>query len=114
MALLRNATTGEVIAANVRAANSWWDRFAGFIPQRVVEPDDGLWFDRCWAIHTLGMRAQIDVIFLDARDCVMRTACAVPQHRLAVVCPGARSVVELGTGALDGRDVLAGDRLFLE
>jgi hypothetical protein len=31
-----------------------------------------------------------------------------------VACRGARSVVELGAGALDGRDVLAGDRLELQ
>lgn len=114
MPLLRNLTTGEILAANVHLARSWWERTAGFLPKRHVDPDDGLWFSDCWAIHTLGMRAAIDVIFLDGGDRVMRTARQVPQHRIAVTCPGARSVVELGAGALEGRDLLAGDRLALE
>ena len=114
MGLLRNATTGQIIAANVHYADSWWQRLAGFIPQRVVGPDDGLWFRDCWAIHTLGMRARIDVLFLDDRSRVVRADRAVPLHRPFISCFGADSVVELGAGALDGRDVLVGDRLTLE
>jgi uncharacterized membrane protein (UPF0127 family) len=112
--VLRNATTGQVLAENVRYADTWWDRIAGFIPRSVVAPDDGLWFRNCWAIHTLGMRAQLDVIFLDAESRVVRTEREVALHRPAIACIGARSVVELGAGALEGRDVLAGDRLTLE
>ncbi len=112
-ALLRNSTTGEIIAGNVHYADSWWERLAGFIPRRSVDPDEGLWFRDCWAIHTLGMRSHIDVIFLDRWDCVIRTRRAVP-HRPIISCMGARSVVELGAGALDGRDLLAGDKLVLQ
>jgi uncharacterized protein len=111
---LRNATTGQVIAENVQYADTWWQRFAGFIPKREIPPDDGLWFRDCWAIHTLGMRARIDVIFLDEQSRVMKMERSVASHRPIVSCFGARNVVELGAGALDGRDVLAGDRLVLE
>lgn len=114
MMLLRNATTGEIIAENVHFADSWWQRLIGLIPKAIVKPDDGLWFRDCWAIHTIGMRAHLDVIFLDEKERVVRTIQDVPPHRPAVICVGAHHVVELGAGALDGRDVLAGDRLVLE
>jgi uncharacterized membrane protein (UPF0127 family) len=114
VAVLKNLTTGQVIAEHVRYADSWWDRLAGFIPKEAVDPDEGLWFRDCWAIHTLCMRAHIDVIFLDEDGRVVRTNRALPLNRPIVACPGARSVVELGAGALDGRDVLAGDRLELQ
>lgn len=114
MAILKNATTGEVIAERVRYADTWWDRLAGFIPKEIVDPDEGLWFRDCWAIHTLCMRAKIDVIFLDENGCVVRTEREVRLNRPVVACPGARNVVELGAGALEGRDLLAGDRLELQ
>lgn len=114
MAHLKNTTTGQIIAENVRYADTWWERLRGFIASGVVEPDDGLWFRDCWAIHTLGMRTQIDVIFLDREGCVVRAQRCVPQQRPLVSCMGARNVVELGAGALDGRDLLVGDRLSLE
>jgi hypothetical protein len=37
----------------------------------------------------------------------------VKRNRPALACFGARNVVELGAGALDGRDLLPGDRLEL-
>lgn len=114
MAVLKNSTTGEVIAERVRYAESWWDRLAGFIPKEIVEPDEGLWFRDCWAIHTLCMRAHIDVIFLDEESRIVRTDREVRLNRPFVACPGARNVVELGAGALEGRDLLVGDRLELD
>lgn len=110
---MKNTTTGEIIAANVRYADTWWERLAGFIPRDVVEPDEGLWFRDCWAIHTLCMRAHIDVIFLDGEGRVVRAQRSVPRQHPLISCIGARNVVELGAGALDGRDVLVGDRLEL-
>ena len=86
----------------------------GFLARAPVDADDGLWFPNCWAIHTLGMRAPLDVVFLDDGNRVCRVAYAVPANQLLVSCPGARSVVELGTGAIDGRDILDGDVLALE
>ena len=114
MPLLKNATTGQIIAENVRYAETWWERLTGFIPSKVVDPGDGLWFRNCWAIHTLGMRADLDVIFLDDEGRVVRANRCVPRQRPAIACVGARNVVELGAGALDGRDLLVGDRLILE
>lgn len=114
MAVLKNATTSQIIAERVRYADSWWERLAGFIPRGAVDPDEGLWFRDCWAIHTLGMRAKIDVIFLDSDNRVVKTQPHVPLHHPFISCLGARAVVELGAGALDGRDLLAGDRLVLE
>jgi uncharacterized protein len=114
VAVLKNATTGEIIAENVRYADSWWDRLAGFIPKEIVAPDEGLWFRDCWAIHTMCMRAHIDVIFLDDKGRVVRADREVQLNRPVIACRGARSVVELGAGALEGRDLLVGDRLELE
>jgi uncharacterized membrane protein (UPF0127 family) len=113
MGVLLNETTGQIIAANVRYADTWWDRFAGFIPYKTIAPDDGLWFRNCWAIHTMCMRAHIDVVFLDEQARVMRTDRRVALNRPMIFCYGARGVVELGAGALEGRDVLVGDRLVL-
>jgi len=110
----RNVTTGEVIAEDVRVANGWWERFAGLIPRAIVTPDEGLWFRDCWAIHTLMMKTKIDVIFLDEQSRVLRTHARVKRNRFAVACFGANGVVELGAGALEGRDVLPGDRLELK
>lgn len=111
---IRNATTGEILARDVKKATGWRDRMMGLIPRKHVQPSEGVWFDDCAIIHTLGMQTRIDVVFLDSEHRVVRTVCAVPQNRLAVACYGARAVVELGCGTLNECDVLVGDRLELE
>jgi uncharacterized membrane protein (UPF0127 family) len=114
MPRLRNVTTGEVIASNVERANGFWRRLLGFIPNPRIHPDDGLWFDECSAIHTVGMRQSIDVVFVDRSRRVLRVDRSVQRFRVAVTCSGAHAVIELGEAALEGRDLLAGDELALE
>lgn len=114
MTILRNVTTGEVVAREVHKAQGWYERAVGFIGRHPIESREALWLDDCSVIHTIGMRSEIDVVFLDKCQRVLRTVCSVPRNRFAVACPGARAVVELGSGALQGCDVLVGDRFELE
>jgi uncharacterized membrane protein (UPF0127 family) len=111
---LRNSSNGKVLATRVERATSPWSRGVGLLPRSAVSPDEGLWIDRCAAVHTIGMRATIDLYFLDKNNCVLKIASAVPPNRLAVTCRNAVTVVELGADAETGRDVLVGDRLVIE
>lgn len=112
--VLRNSTNGKVLATRVARATTPWSRGVGLLPRPTVAPDEGLWIDRCGAVHTIGMRATIDLYFLDKNNCVLKIASAVPPNRLAVTCRNAVAVVELGSDADAGRDVLVGDRLVME
>jgi uncharacterized membrane protein (UPF0127 family) len=111
--VLRNATSGAIIATRVGWANSFLVRAIGLLAHAQVRPDEGLWFDRCSAIHTLGMRTPIDVIFVDRDNVVIRLCPNVAAWQWAVVCRRARGVIELGCGALRGADIAPGDRLEL-
>lgn len=111
---LRNATTGEVIATAVQRADGVVERMVGLLNRRHINSEEGLWFQNCAMIHTLGMRERIDVVFLDRENRVVQTLRNVERNRVAVSCPGAHVTVELGSGALDARDILSGDRLELE
>jgi uncharacterized membrane protein (UPF0127 family) len=113
MMLLRNANTGQVIATRIGRAATFVERAVGLIGRPNLRPDEGIWLDKCSAIHTVGMRSAIDVIFLDGDQQVVRVCPGVGTFRWAVVCPQARSVVELGPGALARTDILLGDRLEL-
>jgi uncharacterized protein len=111
--VLRNARSGEVLATSVSRATNPWTRGVGLLPRASVAPDEGLWIARCNAVHTVGMRATIDLLFLDKENCVLKFAPAVTPNKLAVTCRGAATVVELGA-ASGAREVLVGDRLSLE
>jgi len=112
--VLRNATSGKVLATKVGRATNFVTRGVGLLPRAQVSPDEGLWIDRCSAVHTIGMRATLDLYFLDKDQRVLRIASSVRPYRLAVTCHNAVAVVELGAAPEQGREVLVGDRLVLE
>ncbi|MFN2459241.1 MAG: DUF192 domain-containing protein [Candidatus Velthaea sp.] len=113
MPLLRNATTGTIVATRIDPLSTFFQRAVGLLARTAMRPDEGVWIRRCGAIHTIGMRVPIDVIFVDGDSRVMRTVADVPPNRLALSCRGAEAVVELGSGALRECDVLPGDTLEL-
>src|ERR1700722_19257812 len=111
MALLRNAFTGSIVAARIDRLTGFVQRAVGLLARPRVQPGEGVWIESCNAIHTLGMRYAIDVIFVDRDGYVLRIEPDVRPNRLALRCRKARAVIELGGGALRGVDVALGDRL---
>lgn len=111
--MLLNETTEDAIASDVRYAATWWERIAGLIPRAKIAAEEGLWFERCSAIHTMFMRAAIDVLFLDSEHRVIEMHPAVRPNRPLLTCFGATDVVELGAGAIAARRIRLGDRIRL-
>jgi uncharacterized protein len=111
--LLKNALTGIVIATRVDRADSFLHRALGLLARPRIRADEGLWIENCFAIHTVGMRSAIDVIFVDSDRRVIFIAKRVAPFRIMVPIGKAQSVIELGAGALELNDVMIGDQLEL-
>ncbi len=111
--VLRNTSNGVALAQRVKRAGDPLSRGIGLLARGSVAPDEGLWIDRCAAVHTLGMRAVLDLYFLDREGHVLGIVPNVRPQRFSVACRGARNVVELGAAG-DERAVRIGDRLVLE
>jgi uncharacterized membrane protein (UPF0127 family) len=60
----------------------------------------GVWLAPCDAIHTCGMRFDIDVFFLDHAGRVLRVVAALRPWRIAL-CPRAASAVEFEAGVVE-------------
>ena len=114
MWLVRNRGTGRVLAWRVRRADGWVTRMVGFLPRSSIAPEEGLWFEGCGAIHTLGMRSSLDVVFLDRDLRVVRVDADVRPQRLYVGARRAHIVVEFGPGFAKANPLEPGDQLALE
>jgi uncharacterized protein len=77
----------------VRVANTFRARLLG-LALRSRPPDHALLLPRTRAVHTFGMRFDLDLYWLDAGGRVVRVDRAVPRRRLRA-CARARSVLEL-------------------
>ena len=74
---------------------------------------EGLWIAPCEAVHTIGMKFPIDVLFLDKKRRVLKIKHEMPRSRMAL-CLRAHSVLELPSGTAAARQTVAGDQLEFE
>ncbi len=114
MWLVRNAATRRVLAWRVRRCQGWLERTVGFLPRAAIAPEEGLWFERCGAVHTVGMRTPLDIVFLDRELRVLHAEPEVKPQRLYVGHPRAKIVAEFGPGFLAANPLAEGERLELE
>jgi uncharacterized membrane protein (UPF0127 family) len=114
MSRLYNRTIDAEVANNVTRARTLWQRLSGLLPHREISSTQGMWFDNCSSIHTMGMRACIDVIFLDAQHRVLAIKSSVKPNRLWVSHSRARALVELGAASAPRWNISVGDRLLLK
>lgn len=103
-----------MLAGRVRFARGLVARYVGLLPRATVAPDEGLWFEGAHAVHTLGMRARVDLVFVDDEGRVVRCEAGVRPWRPSVSCAGAAGVVEMGAGFLSTAELRVGDVLGLE
>ncbi len=86
------------VAVTVHVADTFVQRLIGLLG--TSEPR-WLWFPRCRAVHTLGMRYAIDVAYFSAAGEVVGIVPKVPPRRLVQGPLGADSVLECGAGEVD-------------
>ena len=105
--------SGRVLARRIVRAAGPLQRTIGLLPRRRLDADEGMWFDRCNAVHTLGMRVPIDVVFLDERGVVVRVDACVRPWRYAIAAHAASTVLELAAGSCARLGIVAGMNLQL-
>jgi uncharacterized membrane protein (UPF0127 family) len=90
------------VALCVLRTTSPWERMAGLLGRRALPAGQGLLIVPCGAVHTVGMRFPLDLVFLDAAGRVLRSVPGVPPGRFGVWGGGrARQTLEVQAGWLD-------------
>ena len=108
--VLVNATKKTVVSDNCHFANTVLKRMVGLLNRGKLGAGEGLLLDRCYGIHTFGMRFPIDVLFLDKDLCVIRAVKALPPYRTCVVKKSVY-VLEVPVGVLDASHTSEGDQI---
>lgn len=89
-------------------------RGVGLMFRARLEPGQGMLIRPCSGIHMFFMRFPIDAVFLDRRSRVRRVCRGLKPWRVVPWVPGARAVVELPAGSVEGLDLARGEPLVLE
>ena len=107
---VENSTRGTVLATHLEVADTSPKRNKGLLGRHGLSPGEGLWILPCDAIHTIGMRFPIDLIYLDRKNQVKKLVSAVPPWRLSACLP-AHSILELPAGVILETETHLGDTL---
>lgn len=109
---LMNERTRERVAAAVEIAATRRSRRRGLLGRDRLDETSAMLLAPCNAVHTVGMRFAIDVVFVDRQGYAVKVVRGLRPWRIALAA-GARAVVELPAGSLAWGQVLPGDRLYL-
>ena len=110
---VRNRTKGVLIADRADIADTSAKRRIGLLRHATLQPGEGLWIAPCEAVHTIGMKFPIDVLFLDKKLKVLKIRKDMRRWRIAGSL-WAHSVLELPSGTCQQTDTAAGDELDFE
>lgn len=110
---MRNTTRGTVVADAADVANTSATRRTGLLKHDGLKPGEGLWIVPCEAVHTFGMKFDIDVLYLSKSKRVVKIRPRMPKRRISL-CLWAHSVLELPSGMASATSTEAGDQLEFE
>jgi uncharacterized membrane protein (UPF0127 family) len=108
-----NLTRGTVLAERGAIARSFQDRLKGLLLTKELPWGQALVIRPCNSIHTIGMSYNIDVLFINSRNQVVKMAADVKPYR-AIICWHSRYVIELPAGMLAATGTRPGDKLDLQ
>lgn len=107
---ISNLTRNTLLAERVLVADQAATRRKGLLGHDGLSPQEGLWIVPCEAIHTIGMRFAIDLVYLDRKNVVKKVRSNVRPWRMSA-CLSAHSILELASGTVQRTQTRPGDRL---
>jgi uncharacterized membrane protein (UPF0127 family) len=108
-----HATTHKEIAGNLEVAETFRARSKGLLGKSSLMAGEGLLIRPCKAVHTIGMKFPIDVVFLDHRNQVIAFCMELRPNRLTSIRLRAASVLELPAGTVKATTLKLGDEVEL-
>jgi|HubBroStandDraft_5_1064220.scaffolds.fasta_scaffold70560_2 uncharacterized membrane protein (UPF0127 family) len=107
-----NVTRKTLLASRVEVAGTGAKRTKGLLGRKGMASGEALWIVPCEAVHTIGMKFSLDLVYLDREKRVRKVRRNVPPWRLSG-CLTAHSVLELAGGTVDESMAQPGDTIEL-
>jgi len=108
---LYDDTGGECRVPSVRFAALWWERATGLLVLPPLKRGEGLLIDSCRAVHTIGMRYPIDIIFIDSAWSIVSVVKQLSAFRFRADRTACRTL-EMLSGEAARLGLSAGQRLM--
>jgi len=108
-----NLDSGETIANDVRCSLSFFSRLKGLIGKKRIKENEGLFIPNCSSIHSIFMRCNIDIIFLDKNFRITKTVRNIKPYRIVMGTFHTSHVIELQSNKLENYSCQIGNQIKL-
>lgn len=95
---------------HILEARTPWQRLVGLLGRAPLPAATALRLSPCRAVHSVGMRHAIDLVFVDRRDIVCAIRTPLAPWRMAY-CRRAYAVLELHAGEVAALGIRLGDKI---
>lgn len=102
-----------MLGERVGVADDSSKRRTGLLKHASLEPGEGLWIVPCEAVHMIGMKFPIDVVYLNRKRVVLKIRERMAAGWKFSFCLTAHSVLELPAGTVSQTGTAKGDQLEL-
>ncbi len=109
-----NRARGVTLVERGKIAATAWERLKGLLGRASLARGDGLLLQGEQAIHTMGMKIAIDVLFLDKRARVVRIVHSMPPARVTPFVFQSANVLELPAGLAKETGTQLGDEIEIQ
>lgn len=100
-----------MLAREARVAQTFHERFWGWMRRPTVKEEEALILIPCQAVHTCFLKFCLDILFVAADGLVLFSLAGFPPFRFSPFVRGSKMVVELPAGRLKQTHTAPGDRL---
>ena len=108
---VHNSTRSSVLGTRITHARRWYQRLRGLLGRDGLGEGEGLLLVPCRAVHMMGMRCALDVVFVDPAGNVVAVYPGLAPGARTRYHRDARAALELPTGTLAATGTVPGDRL---
>ena len=108
---VHNSTRDSVLGTRITHARRWYQRLRGLLGRDGLDDCEGLLLEPCRAVHMMGMRFALDVLFVDREGVVVAVYPGLAPGARTRYHREARAALELPAGTLAATGTVPGDRL---
>lgn len=101
----------RIISNNVKKADNFIKRLLGLLLKSSLGEDEGLLFEECNSIHSIGMRFHFDAVYLDKDNKVVCLKQNIKPNRILPIVFKAKKVLEFRAGFIKDKEIVIGDSL---
>ncbi len=109
-----NKSKGTVLADKAELARSFFQRLKGLMFRKKIDSGFGMIFYHCSSIHTFFMRFDIDVIFLDKTNRIVKLYKRFSPCKISSIVLNSYVTIEIPAGVIEKTSTQLGDILEIK